>query len=99
MIEKQRLVQEQRNLPAGKYFQCLFKPRPLLGLGGLTVTAEQLCVDADKSPVDGLELPAFLAEVPEKTRASFVIHAFGHLAGDDVVADIVIARQVAAGYR
>ena len=99
MIEKQRLVQKQRDGLAAQLAQRLLEPEPLLGFRGLPRAAEELRVDSDESPAAALECPALFTEMFDEACAARVVHALVHLAGDDVVADVVIAREIAARHR
>src|ERR1043166_5954651 len=93
MVEKQRLVDEQRDGAPAQRAQRVFQPGPLLRFCGLAVAAEQLGVDADEAPARRFEAPALFTIVAPETLAARVIDALGHLAEHDVVADVMITRE------
>src|SRR5687768_12860029 len=96
MIQKKRLVQEKRNRAPRQRRERVFDPLPLLDLGTLAAARKELRVDADEPPAAGFERPALFPEVPHETRATLVVYALRHLSEQHVVANVVIARQVAA---
>jgi len=98
MIHEQRLVQEQRDRRGGVGgAQGAIEPSALRGLGGQTRRVEDLCVETQEQPAAHHEGPAILAEMLMPPRESHRIHALCHGAGDEVVADVVIAWQHAPG--
>ena len=64
----------------------------MIGFSGWPVAAQQLRIQSHETPAGVLEGPTLFAEVRHKRarRASLTLR---HFAGDDVVADVVIAGR------
>ena len=99
-VEEERLVQEQRDRPCRRSLASSRRqPVELLGLAGQPRIHHQR-IQADEAPAGGLKAPAVVAEHgDDKPAASFSLTELrGRRANlGRIVADVVIAGQIAAG--
>src|SRR6266403_2993017 len=97
-IQKQRLVQEQRYRLAAGTGELRGEPVELLGLARQSGVHDQR-IEPDEIPAGGLELPEVFAEHREKNLPVLLGGRLRRSRADRrwVVADVMIAGQVAAG--